>query len=112
MKKDHKFLGHSDCEIVPHLYDEIEDFAAISSILHGKFGSLIYDEENQRILVTRDHLGIIPVYIGRGAHGEFYVASELKAFHDYATSVEILLPGKHINILIHYYRSLLRLKIG
>ena len=52
--------------------------------------------ENERILVTRDHLGIIPVYIGRGAHGEFFVASELKAFHDYATSIEILLPGNLI----------------
>ena len=90
MTKEHKFLGHSDCEIVPHLYDETDDFAAISNALHGKFGSLIYDEANERIVVTRDHLGIIPVYIGRGAHGEFFVASELKAFHDYATRVEIL----------------------
>lgn len=96
MKKEHKFIGKSDCEIVPHLFDEIDDFAVISNILHGIFGSLIYDEENQRILVTRDHLGIIPLYIGRGKHGEFFVASELKAFHDYATSIEILLPGMKI----------------
>ncbi len=93
LKKEHKYIGHSDCEIVPHLYDETEDFAYISNILSGKFGSLLYDSENERIFVTRDHLGVIPVYIGRGAHGEFYVASELKAFHDYATSIEILLPG-------------------
>ena len=96
MKKEHKFIGHSDCEIVPHLYDEIDDFAQISSILSGKFGTLLYDSENERIYVARDHLGIIPVYIGRGSRGEFFVASELKAFHDYATSIEILLPGKFI----------------
>ena len=100
MTKEHKFIGHSDCEIVPHLFDETDDFAAISNALQGKFGSLIYDEANERIIVTRDHLGIIPVYIGRGAHGEFFVASELKAFHDYATSVEILLPGNKIYINI------------
>ena len=119
MKKEHKFIGKSDCEIVPHLFDEIDDFAVISNILHGIFGSLIYDEENQRILVTRDHLGIIPLYIGRGKHGEFYVASELKAFHDYATSIEILLPGMKILIknkkltffLGHYYDSKLQKQI-
>ncbi len=90
---EHKYFGHSDCEVIPHLFDEIDDFAQISNLLHGKFGSLLYDSENERILVTRDHLGIIPIYIGRGAHGEFFVASELKAFEDYATSIEILLPG-------------------
>lgn len=62
--------------------------------MSGKFGVCIYDSEQDRYFVGRDHLGIIPVYIGRGALGEFFVCSELKAFHDYATtSIEILKPG-------------------
>jgi len=73
-------------------------------MLHGKFGSLLYDRDQERIYVTRDHLGIIPVYIGRGSKGEFYVASELKAFHDYATTIEILLPG-------HYFDSKLQKQV-
>lgn len=62
------------------------------------FASLLFDIEQGRVFAFRDHLGIIPCYIGRGSQGELYIASELKAFHDYATSIEILLPG-------HYYDS-------
>ena len=67
----------------------------------SNFNVKIYDNIQKRYFVGRDHLGIIPVYIGRGEHGEFYVCSELKAFHDYAISIEILLPGIFIlNIFI------------
>jgi asparagine synthase (glutamine-hydrolysing) len=47
---------------------------------------------------------VIPVYIGRGENGLFFVSSELKAFHDVATSIEIMLPG-------HYYDSELKEQI-
>jgi asparagine synthase (glutamine-hydrolysing) len=112
LEKEHSYIGHSDCEVIPHIYDEIEDFGVISSMLSGKYASLLYDREQERIYVTRDHLGIIPVYIGRGSKGEFFVASELKAFHDYATSIEILLPGIFIfNNSGHYYDSKLQKQI-
>jgi asparagine synthase (glutamine-hydrolysing) len=64
--------------------------------MSGKFGVIIYDKEQNRFFVGRDHIGIIPVYMGRGQNGEFFVSSELKAFHDFATvSIEILKPGKN-----------------
>lgn len=72
--------------------------------LSGKFGAVIYDEREDRYFVIRDHIGIIPVYIGRGENGEFFAASELKAFHDFATSIEILLPG-------HYYDSKIKKQV-
>ena len=79
----------------------------MSNVLHGKFGIIIYDQQQERFFVTRDHLGIIPVYIGRGSHGEFFVASELKAFHDFATSIEILLPGNYdyFNLILFHYNK-------
>lgn len=95
LKKQHTYKGSSDSEIVPHLYDEIEDFSAIANSLSGKFATLVFDVKNERIYVARDHVGVIPCYLGRGSNGEIYVASELKAFHDYATSIQILLPGKY-----------------
>eukprot|EP00340_Litonotus_pictus_P009711 CAMPEP_0170520394 /NCGR_PEP_ID=MMETSP0209-20121228/5692_1 /TAXON_ID=665100 ORGANISM="Litonotus pictus, Strain P1" /NCGR_SAMPLE_ID=MMETSP0209 /ASSEMBLY_ACC=CAM_ASM_000301 /LENGTH=552 /DNA_ID=CAMNT_0010806667 /DNA_START=8 /DNA_END=1666 /DNA_ORIENTATION=+ len=98
LKKEYKFLGHSDCEVVPLLYDEGYSVPEIANMLHGIFSSVIFDIEQQRIFIMRDHMGIIPCYIGRGPQGELYLASELKAFHDFATSIEILLPG-------HYYDS-------
>lgn len=94
MEKTHTFRGTCDCEIIPHYYQEF-GFEKLCQDMSGKFGVVIYDSEQNRFFVGRDHLGIIPVYIGRGAQGEFFVCSELKAFHDFATtSLEILLPGK------------------
>lgn len=98
LKKEHTFKSNSDSEIVPHLYDEIDDIGVLCNHLSGMFASIIFDFEDQRLFVTRDHLGIIPCYLGRGSQGEVYVASELKAFHDHATNIEILLPG-------HYFDS-------
>jgi asparagine synthase (glutamine-hydrolysing) len=98
LTKEYKFLGHSDCEIVPALYDEHEDLRLIGNKLSGMFATMLYDELNGRVIVWRDHMGIIPCYIGRGHHGELFVSSELKAFHDFATTIEILLPG-------HFYDS-------
>lgn len=70
-------------------------------MMSGMFASLLFDVENQRVVVWRDSIGIIPCYIGRGHDGEFFVGSELKSFHDFAINIEILLPG-------HYYDT----KIG
>lgn len=103
LTKDHKYISHSDCEVIPHMFDEIDDFAQIVNLLHDMFGVVLFDFENQRVLVARDHLGIIPVYIGRGKGGEFYVASEMKAFHDYASSIEILLPGSYYKIIFFLF---------
>jgi asparagine synthase (glutamine-hydrolysing) len=73
----------------------------------GKYGVILYDNAKERFYVIRDPLGVIPVYMGRGQNGEFYVASELKVFHDQATSIEILLPGKLIDLICLSYRPLL-----
>jgi asparagine synthase (glutamine-hydrolysing) len=97
LKGEHTYIGRSDCLIIPHLYEEME-IKELCNTLSGKFGAVIYDKNKEKFYVIRDHLGIIPVYIGRGQGGEFWVASELKAIHDVCTSIEILLPG-------HYYDS-------
>lgn len=93
MRGEHNFIGEPDCLIVPHLYQEY-DIATVCNMLSGKFAGIIYDIDQDRWFIIRDHMGINPVYIGRGFNGEFFAASELKSFHDYASSIEILLPGK------------------
>lgn len=98
LRNKHEFLGHSDCEIIPYLYDDGYDMKEISNMFSGMFATILLDTEENRLFVSRDHLGIIPCYMGRGKNGEIYVASELKAIHDYSTSIDILLPG-------HYYDS-------
>ena len=49
LKQQHTFIGHSDCEIIPHLYDEM-DIASLSNILHGKFGIVIYDVTKNKFM--------------------------------------------------------------
>lgn len=93
LKKQHTYKGHSDCEVIPFLYEEMSVETIANSLL-GKYGVVIYDHNKNRFYVIRDPLGVIPVYMGRGQNGEFFVSSELKAFHDFATTIEILLPGK------------------
>ena len=46
--------------------------------------------------VARDHIGIVPLYIGWGGDGSTYVASEMKALDAVCESVQEFPPG-------HYY---------
>lgn len=46
------------------------------------FGIIILDKSTNQFFVGRDHVGMIPVYIGHGKNGEFFAASEMKTFHD------------------------------
>jgi asparagine synthase (glutamine-hydrolysing) len=48
--------------------------------------------------IARDHMGIIPLYIGWDKNGTFYVASELKALESVCTKIELFPPG-------HYFYS-------
>ncbi|MGE1328418.1 hypothetical protein ACMFDH_15690 [Escherichia coli] len=47
--------------------------------LQGMFAFALYDSEKDAYLIGRDHLGIIPLYMGYDEHGQLYVASEMKA---------------------------------
>ena len=92
----YKFMTHSDCEVILALYrlkgkDLIED-------LNGQFAFALYDEEKDVYLIARDHIGINPLYMGWDIHGQFYVASELKALEGVCNKIEEFLPG-------HYYYS-------
>ena len=90
------FQTQSDCEIILALYKEkgvdfIDD-------LNGIFGFAIYDVEEDAYFIARDHMGIIPLYIGWDQNGTFYVASELKALESVCTKIELFPPG-------HYFHS-------
>jgi asparagine synthase (glutamine-hydrolysing) len=91
---DYKFLTESDCEIIPALYrqkgiDFIED-------LNGIFAFALYDEDEDAYLIARDHIGIIPLYMGWDKSGNFYIASELKALEGVCNKIQEFLPGHYI----------------
>jgi asparagine synthase (glutamine-hydrolysing) len=96
LKGEYEFQTKSDCEVILALYRKkgvnfIED-------LNGIFGFALYDTETDTYLIARDHMGIIPLYIGWDKLGNFYVASELKALEGYCNRIELFLPG-------HYWSS-------
>ncbi len=89
------FQTQSDCEVILALYkakgvDFLDD-------LNGIFGFAIYDVENDSYLIARDHMGIIPLYMGWDQHGTFYVASELKALEGTCTKIELFPPGHYLS---------------
>lgn len=92
------FMTHSDCEIILPLYRE--KGADFLDELNGIFAFALYDEEKNRYLIARDHIGIIPLYTGRDPLGQFYVASELKALEGICHQIEIFPPGHYLDSAI------------
>jgi len=91
LSSDYTFQTNSDCEIILALYREkgvnfIDD-------LNGIFGFVLYDEKNDEYLIARDHMGIIPLYMGWDKYGTFYISSELKALEGICNKIEIFPPG-------------------
>lgn len=85
------FLTGSDCEVILALYrDKGPDFL---EELNGIFAFALYDEENDFYMVARDHIGVIPLYMGQDKQGRKYFASELKALEGVCDVIEPFLPG-------------------
>ena len=89
-----EFQTQSDCEVILALYQEkgidfIED-------LNGIFAFVLYDREKDCYLIARDHIGVMPLYMGWDADGQFYVASELKALEGVCKKIEEFLPGHYL----------------
>jgi len=92
---NYNFQTKSDCEVIlalykekgPHFIDE----------LNGIFGFALYDIEKDEYFIARDHMGIIPLYIGWDKNGTFYVASELKALEGVCSKIELFPPGHYLH---------------
>ncbi|MEL6304276.1 MAG: asparagine synthase B [Bacteroidota bacterium] len=91
----YEFKTQSDCEVILALYKEMgPDFV---DEMNGIFGFAIYDAAKDEYFVARDHMGIIPLYIGWDRNGTFYVASELKALEGVCTKIELFPPGHYLH---------------
>ncbi len=89
----YEFQTGSDCEVILALYRDkgpsfVED-------LNGIFAFALYDEEKDLFMIARDHMGVIPLYIGYDDDGTVYVASELKALEGECQRYEPFLPGHY-----------------
>jgi len=92
---DYQFKTKSDCEIILGLYEEKGN--QFLDDLNGIFAFCLYDEKKDKYLVGRDHMGIIPLYMGWDEFGNFYVASEMKALTPVCVKVEEFPPGHYLD---------------
>ena len=62
--RGHVFKGHSDAEVLPHLYEE--DGPALVARLRGMFALAIYDTRTRTLILARDCFGIKPLFYAPG----------------------------------------------
>src|SRR5690606_95612 len=91
---NYAFSTQCDSEVILALYEQkgpdfIED-------LNGIFAFALYDTEKDVYLIARDHIGIIPFYMGWDKSGNFYVSSELKALEGICNRIQEFKPGHYI----------------
>ncbi|SVC78727.1 uncharacterized protein METZ01_LOCUS331581, partial [marine metagenome] len=96
LNKPHDWQTHSDCEVLLYLYDEFgSDFL---NDIDGIFAFCLYDKKTEEYFIARDHIGIVPLYIGWDNNGVTYVASEMKAIESHCEKLQEFPPG-------HYYKG-------
>ncbi|MBR9757319.1 MAG: asparagine synthase B [Algicola sp.] len=95
LKEGYCFQTKSDCEVILALYKERG--VGFLDDLNGIFGFAIYDVDKDEYFVARDHMGIIPLYVGWDEQGTFFVASELKALEGYCVKIETFPPGHYLS---------------
>ena len=93
LSNSHDFQTNSDCEVLLYLYDEFgTDFL---NEIDGIFAFSLYDPNTKDYFIARDHMGIIPLYIGWDENGVTYVASEMKSIEPYCEKLQEFPPGNY-----------------
>jgi asparagine synthase (glutamine-hydrolysing) len=103
---NYSFQTKSDCEVINALFRE--KGTEFLDELNGIFSFVLYDNKSNSYLIARDHIGIVPLYTGYDEHGNFYVASEMKALINVCKTIEEFPPGHYLyskeGKLKHYYK--------
>jgi asparagine synthase (glutamine-hydrolysing) len=100
------FTTQSDCEVINALWRE--QGPGFVDALNGIFAFALWDSAQQRYLIARDPMGVIPLYYGHDREGRLWVASEMKALVGVCDDVAIFPPGHLLDSaegVIRPYRS-------
>lgn len=76
IKKGHRFKTSSDTEVILHSYEEFADQCV--SKFNGQWAFAIWDSKKRHLFLSRDRLGIRPLYFSR-VGGRFSFSSEIKS---------------------------------
>ena len=74
--RGHRFLTHTDGEVIPHLVEELGP--RFPTVLNGMFAIAVHDLRSRRVTLVRDHFGIKPLYYAL-VDGRLVFGSEVKA---------------------------------
>ena len=88
------FKTNSDCEVLIPLYERHR--TEFLNKLSGIFAFILYDKRNNDYLISRDPIGVMPLYYGRDEHGNLHVASEMKALIRFCRHFEDFPPGHYL----------------
>ena len=91
---EYNFSTKSDCEVILPLFEKYG--SNFLDKLNGIFAFAIYDSKKDEYFIARDHMGIIPLYIGWDNKDVFYVSSELKALEGQCSKIELFPPGNYL----------------
>ena len=92
---DYNYKTESDCEVILALYQK--KGVNFLNDLNGIFAFALYDSSNDKYIIARDHMGIIPLYIGWDKQKIFYVSSELKSLEGVCDKIELFPPGHYLD---------------
>ena len=91
LTQDYEYQTNSDCEVILSLFDKYRE--GFVDKMNGIFGFVVYDQKENEFFIARDHMGIIPLYIGWDKNKTLYVSSELKALEGTCNKIEVFPPG-------------------
>ena len=95
LQQPYAFQTASDCEVINALY--VQHGAGFLAQLNGIFAFALYDAAQDRYLIARDPIGVIPLYQGRDEQGRLWVASEMKSLAGVCTQIEVFPPGHYLD---------------
>ena len=113
---DYKCI-QSDCEIILALYEKYvrydSDFNTFFNKINGQYSFVLYDQKYNKLFVSRDHIGITPLYVGfSNNYDQFIFSSELKAltFLNTISNVNHFVPRHYLYQNLDFNYNLLLVK--
>ena len=88
------FTTDSDCEVLIQLYQKYGTHFLDNVKILGMYAFILYDSEKDIFIIGRDHLGIIPLYMGYGKSQQVYISSEMKSLVDLTDNIFVFPPGQ------------------